>query len=66
MGIPSKKARMELLSFISQEVEEDRMVGFWLYNLPPLLKSTYSTGLKLEETDSSILVCTNSPEKVSV
>ncbi len=56
VGSPSKKARDELRSFINQEVEDKRMVGFWLYGLPKLLKSTYKTGLKLNEIGSTIRV----------
>jgi len=64
-GIPPKKSRLELLRFIRQESRNNRMVGFWLYNVPVQLKSKYHIGLKFEDNKIPVRVVNTYKEAIT-
>ncbi|PTN38427.1 response regulator [Desulfonatronum sp. SC1] len=49
IGIPSKESRMLLTNALVEDIRAGRLVGFWVYNAPVLIRAMINVGARLHD-----------------
>ncbi|MCF6248065.1 MAG: response regulator [Desulfobacula sp.] len=62
--LPPEQSGSELVKFIQKESRNGKLIGFWLYQLPVRSKSTYRTGLKLQDINLPVKLVNSYKEAI--